>query len=137
HGSGMDRGAEWCRAQGVERLVHIEPDCLILGPRWLEELLRGLDQGYWLVGSERKAYGPIHPTPSAWWVPAITTSFTSQSRDEDAKHPRYAELFDEGQLESRVTPAEWKRYWGHCWDTAQRAWFLAAVADKAKLLPPA
>ena len=134
HGLAMDQAAKITREQGFTHMLHIEPDCLITGTCWFNNLTEGI-RNNWMVGFHLKNYGPIHPTPSMWEVKEIKTSFEVQSRSEDEKHPRFHELFDLEHLHRRVLKAgeDWD-WWRKNWDTAQRAWFLAAIEDKAKLV---
>ena len=132
HGAAMDVAAEWCRRQQVEFLLHLEPDCLISGVRWYENLCRGIDSGAWMAGSHRKEYGPIHPTPSLWRVGEIRSSFDYANRLPDEEHPRFLELFRRDWLLNAITEAQQDTaFWRTTWDTGQRAWFDCAVADKA------
>jgi hypothetical protein len=137
HGLAMDLAASAARELGYKFILHFEPDCLISGRDWFENLVEGA-RGNWMVGSHRKDYGPIHPTPSIWDLDQIKTSFETQPRDHDESHPRFRELFDLEHLRKRVLNEgdSWD-WWGKYWDTAQRAWFLAAIEDKARLVEKA
>ncbi|MFC1605643.1 hypothetical protein ACFL33_02120 [Pseudomonadota bacterium] len=137
HGLAMDLAARITGDLGFNYMLHFEPDCLICGTNWFSRLKEGA-RDMWMVGCHLKDYGPIHPTPSIWDVNEIKTSFEVQPRGADQKHPRFGELFDLGHLHTRVLKEgdNWD-WWGKYWDTAQRAWFLAAVEDKAKLVPKA
>ena len=136
HGAALDLAASWCRENGYEFLLAFEPDCLITGRRWFEELWAAVARGAWMAGAHKKAYGPIHPCPSLWRVARIQASFDNRVRGEDEQHPRFRELFDLDRL-MRTVAAEGGpvRWWARHWDTAQRAWFLAAVNDRAALAP--
>jgi hypothetical protein len=135
HGAGIDVAVEYCRSMGAECLLHFEPDCLISGVEWYDELWRGIDQGAWMCGAMRQCYGPIHPTPSMWRVQAIAASFADQPRGSDPQHPRYAEVFDYETLMNRVRDESADRgvWWTIHWDTGQKNWFEAAVRDRAVL----
>ena len=80
HGLGMDAALAWCRDRGADVLLHFEPDCVIEGRQWRENLLGAISEGAWMAGSVRKAFGPIHPTPSAWRVDQVHGSFTARER---------------------------------------------------------
>jgi hypothetical protein len=82
------------------------------------------------------SYGPIHLTPSIWRTCVAWPSFAPQDRTLDERHPRFPELFDLALLRRSVTPQEWQRLWRWKWDTAQKAWFAAAVRDRAALVRP-
>jgi hypothetical protein len=137
HGVGMDLALEYARQRGFEYLLHLEPDCLILGESWWTKFEEALLHGASMVGSHRKAYGPIHPTPSVWRVNDVTTSFRAGAREDDILHPRFAELFDLPGLRRRTaqlyTP-DIREWFEKNWDTAQRAWFLLAVENKTALV---
>lgn len=132
HGTALDAAVEWCREQQVEFLLHLEPDCLVSGVRWYQNLCHGIDSGAWMAGSHRKAYGPIHPTPSLWRISKIQSSFDYADRLPDEGHPRFSELFQRDWLLQRIHEAQQDtQFWRTTWDTGQKAWFDCAIADKA------
>lgn len=135
HGTGMDCALAWCLENDVEAMLHFEPDCLITGTRWFEALQDALDAGAWMAGSHRKLYGPIHPAPSLWRTREVRASFEIQHRGDDVQHPRFRELFDLDWLVEAIRNdgGRWE-WWRDHWDTAQKAWFLAAVYGKATLV---
>jgi hypothetical protein len=134
HGGGMDVALAWAREHGAGVLVHLEPDCLITGRQWRENLLRALAQGAWMAGGLRQSHGPIHPTPSAWRVAEVRASFRIGSWAEEERHPRFAELVHLAALEADRSPeGRWIRNIRY-WDTGHRAWFAAAVHDRAALV---
>jgi hypothetical protein len=134
HGDGMDLALAWCRSRGADVMLHIEPDCLVTGRRWRENLVGAIEQGAWMAGAHRKAWGPIHPTPSAWLVREVRTSFAEQSLPRSVAHPRFNDLVD---LEVLRAAAESDGCWEWAqrrWDTAAMAWFQAAVHDRTSLV---
>ncbi len=132
HGAAVDTAVSWCRQNNVSYMLHLEPDCLITGTRWYENLCRGIDSGAWMAGSHRKEYGPIHPTPSLWQIDRIQTSFDYACRIPDEEHPRFSELFKRDWLLDAVTTAgEDVEFWRTTWDSGQQAWFRCAVEGKA------
>ncbi len=135
HGAGMDVALDWCRRRGADVLLHIEPDCLISGREWRAHLLRAIEQGAWMAGAHKKPWGPIHPTPSAWLVQEARTSFKVQPKAEDLNHPRFREFVDHEALKYQAhQEGSWD--WARTnWDTADRAWFRAAVHDRAAFVP--
>ena len=134
HGLGMDAALDWCRERGADVLLHFEPDCVIEGCRWRENLLGAISEGAWMAGSARKAYGPIHPTPSAWRVDQVHGSFSARERAPDESHPRFHELFQLSVLKDVCRhPGEWS--WGErFWDTGEKPWFVAAAEGRTKLV---
>lgn len=133
HGAGVDLAVAWCRAHGVDVLIHLEPDCLITGRQWRANLERALAGGAWMAGSHRKRYGPIHPTPSAWRVTEIRCSFRVQPMGADKEHPRFHELLDMEIYRTDLAPGLWPSF-SNLWDTGLKAWFDAAVHDRAALV---
>lgn len=139
HGAGMDCALKWCRDQGVGAMVHIEPDCLVTGTRWRELLEQAVGEGAEMAGTHRYAFGPIHPCPSIWRTDVDWPSFQTATRTDDELHPRFPEVFDL-PLRLKTAAAGGKRkweFWSRNWDTAQRAWFHAAVRDKARVIDKA
>jgi hypothetical protein len=134
HGTGMDLALKWCRNRGADVMLHFEPDCLVSGRLWRANLLAALECGAWMAGSYRKAWGPIHPTPSAWLVREVRSSFRVQPTGRSTEDPRYKELVDVHRLRS-VAEAEGTWAWAkEHWDTADRVWFEAAIHDRAALV---
>jgi hypothetical protein len=135
HGSGIDNACSWCRNNGVELMLHFEPDCLIQGTVWFEELLANIEKGASMTGSHRKSYGPIHITPSIWNVKEVIASFTAQPRKNDMQHPLFHKLVDMRALKEEIVNYDKRRWFWHAinWDTAQKNWFNAAVQGKAVL----
>jgi hypothetical protein len=115
-------------------MLHLEPDCLVTGRLWRENLLRAIEQGAWMAGANRKPWGPIHPTPSAWLIRQVSGTFKGRPMARDIDHPRFQELVDLDVLEEQAREQgcwEWART---RWDTADRAWFSAAIHDRAALV---
>ncbi|HMC90061.1 MAG TPA: hypothetical protein VKI17_10965 [Gemmataceae bacterium] len=131
HGAGMDVALSWCRQRGAEVMVHVEPDCLVTGRQWRANLLDAVARGAWMAASERKSYGALHPAPSAWRVDQAWVSFNGQSIVRDMRHPRFRKLVDLRILRAELRRQGAPRGWLGYWDTAQRAWFQAAVRDRA------
>jgi hypothetical protein len=134
HGLGVDLAVQWCRDRDADVLLHIEPDCVIEGRRWRENLLQAIERGSWMAGAHRKFYGSIHPTPSAWRIDRICSTFSGWERAADSRHPRYAELIDIARLRAEVEPLGRWGWWEQFWDTGEKAWFDAAVHDAATLV---
>ncbi|HUY32310.1 MAG TPA: hypothetical protein VMV69_05980 [Pirellulales bacterium] len=135
HGAGIDVALDHCRTIGAEIMLHFEPDCLVTGSDWYEELWRPLNGGAWMAGNHCKLYGPIHPTPSMWRIDRVAGSFVDRPRGADADHPRFAELFDLARLldHVRVEAPQLESWWRENWDTGQHNWFHAAAAGRAAL----
>jgi hypothetical protein len=136
HGDGMDVALAWCRSRGADVMLHLEPDCLVTGSDWRENLLRAIQQGAWMAGAHKKPWGPIHPTPSAWLVKEVRSSFREQTRTRRLDHPRFREFVDVEALEAAVEPlvASIRAWAKENWDTGDKAWFEAAMHDRAALV---
>src|SRR5262249_40255524 len=50
---------------------------------------------------------------------------------EDEQHPRFRELVALDVLRAALEPAGMWELWGRFWDTGEKAWFDAAVCDRA------
>jgi hypothetical protein len=136
HGGGVDLALAACRARGAEVLLLLEPDCLVSGRAWRDNLLAALAAGAWMAGCSPRAYGPIHPVPTAWRVAEVRASFkASQPRAPDEEHPRYRELVHPEILEAEYRPIGIWDWWSRHWDTGEKAWFEAAVHDRAVAVP--
>ena len=128
HGSGLDLAVAWCRKNEIGLMLHFEPDCLVGGRQWYENLVHTIQGGAWMAGPNTKSYGPIHPCPSLWRVDRIEHTFGRRPIREDMSHPRFSELFDVAVFNKQqptVALENWK------WDTGLKLWFMAAVNDKA------
>ena len=136
HGAGIDSAIEWCRSNSIKYVVPLEPDCLIKGRKWFQNLADSFIPGTVMVGSHRKIYGPIHPTPSIWDVSLIDGSFRQQPRGSDQTHPRFQELvkFDQLMTYCRENYTQDVINWFETyWDTGHKLWFDAAVKNKARV----
>jgi hypothetical protein len=147
HGDGVDKAVEYCRKHKIEGLVLIEPDCLINGDKWYQAITEPIKHGYWMAGTVKLPWGPIHPCPSAWNVNNIKFSFNATSRLYDAYHPKFLQLFNLNLLinilakQSDVDKYGVKKllgedktsnvFWLFMWDTGMKNWFEAAINNKA------
>lgn len=138
HGGGIDAAVIWARENDYRYLTLLEPDCLILGTKWLKNLESAISEGNIMAGSHKKFFGPIHPTPSMWDLNFVTDTFKQIPRGEDALEPRFSELVDLGKLLSycktkyETSVVEW---FENYWDTGHKPWFTAALSNKASLVP--
>jgi hypothetical protein len=135
HGDGMDLALAWCRSRGADVMLHFEPDCLMTGRAWRENLVAAIENGAWMAGAYRKPWGPIHPTPSAWLVREVRTSFAIQSRPQPEFLPRLSELVNLEVLREAAEAEDcWEDWARDNWDAADKAWFQAAIHDRAALV---
>jgi hypothetical protein len=132
----MDLALEWCRAHGVDAMLHIDSDCRISGTGWYHNLVGAIARGASMASCARKPWGPLHPSVSIWDVHEVRASFERADGLADAQHPRFPELIDVARFSREPdvpggdplrTP--WK------WDTGIKAWFEAAIRDRAVLVP--
>lgn len=137
HGDGMDLAAKWCKENGYDVVIFWEPDCVIRGREWAENLLAPIEQGRaWMTGTF-KWFGIIHPCPSAWRLDKVNHSFRRCSKMQDVQHPRYRELIDTGKLVQEIRefgnwmPEHMNWFLLYNWDAAGKNWFECAVQDKA------
>jgi hypothetical protein len=134
HGTGIDAAVSWCRTHGVRVMVHLEPDCLVTGRQWRENLLEALARGAWMAGSHCQSHGPIHPTPSAWLVAEIRTSFRPGSWAGEEDDPQFKEFMNPAALENDRSPqGRWVRLVRY-WDTGHAGWFECARRGRAALV---
>src|SRR5262249_23412714 len=83
----------------------------------------------------RQCHGPIHPTPSAWQVGKTQSSFKiTPWKGRDELHPRFPELVDVARLAGDTSPMGAWIGWTRYWDTGHKAWFEAAIRDRADLV---
>src|SRR5262249_24567699 len=128
HGAGVDAALDWCRRQGARVMLHLEPDCLVSGTGWRENLLAALDGGASRAAGFRAPHGPLHPTPSAWRVAEVRANFRAwQWRVPDQGHPLFAGLVDLEVRRATLFPPQFWPMWAEYWDTGEKAWFEAAV----------
>jgi hypothetical protein len=135
HGAGMDLALAWCRRRRARVMMHFEPDCLVGGRQWRDNLLGALERGAWMAGGVRQCHGPVHPTPTAWRVDEVRASFTiTPWKGGDEKHARFADLVDPNALKNDSSPMGIWIGWTRHWDTGHKAWFEAAIRDRAALV---
>lgn len=128
HGACLDMALDWCFKNKYGLMVHIEPDCMIWGTKWYENMLEAMREGYWMAGPYEFASKIIHPTPTVWSVNVIrelNISFLPASKAADYLHPRFHEIFNYN--DNPLHP--WEK---EGWDTGLRAWFKCALRGKAK-----
>jgi hypothetical protein len=133
HGAGIDRALEWCRQRSIPVALLLEPDCWVTGRAWRDNLERAIDAGAWMAGCDRRSHGPIHLTPSAWVVGEVRASFRVQLLGADTEHPQFRQRVNLGIFQRDLAPRFWPK-WSQLWDAGQKAWFEAALHDRAALV---
>ena len=131
HGAGIDLAVHFLRERGDQYMVHIEPDCVVSGLTWLNELKAAAASGAIMAGSMHLPFGPIHPCPSIWDLRRLPGSFDTSLRDTGINF----DVFNYRQM------CEWLInvgmdnggiwLWTHCWDCGILNWYKAALMGKA------
>lgn len=89
HGSCINLAVQHCVENKIKKIVLIEPDCVIYGKSWLHNLLKPLEEGFWMSSGTLKLHGKqkskiLHPCPSAWIIEHTKTlNFQSSWANED------------------------------------------------------
>jgi len=129
HGNAVNFALKWCYFNEIKTAVHIEPDCLVGGKNWLENLLKAIDEGYWMAGGCRLEDGVLHPTPTIWLVyKCFWLDFEPVCKNNDIFHPRYHLVCDD----YKILPSNFDGWRKNNWDTGMKAWFEMAKIGKAK-----
>ena len=139
HGTGMDLTASWCKNNDIDVMIHFEPDCLISGSVWYDNLIHEIHKGNWMTGGFQYSFGPIHPCPSAWVVNEIKHTFAYVPKEKDIQHPKFRDVFNTKELMYKLNTElnhytdfqNWLFTYG--WDTAQKNWFECAINKKSSL----
>lgn len=103
HGIGLDCATEWAKQNAYDAIVFIEPDCLITGPQWYENLVKQIESGKSLASIMRWhknwSGASYHPCGSIWRLLDIPGSFDIFYPGENPpwveKHPNI-EYWDTG-----------------------------------------
>jgi hypothetical protein len=136
HGTGMDVGLEWCKQNGIDAMIHWEPDCIISGTDWATNLTQSLERGASMAGTFKWIFGPIHPCPSIWRVDQVNYTFDYYKKGQDFTHPMYDEVFDTVALckwmfEHKYTQGTF-HYFLYGWDVGIKNWFDMAIQGKTE-----
>ncbi len=100
HGSVIDFIINWCKNNNIDILVHIEPDCTILGKEWFNNLLNAIYEGYWMAGCCLRVDRSIHITPTAWLTNKVDHTFMPSSKEEKDE---FIDLLGFQELRSQYT----------------------------------
>jgi hypothetical protein len=129
HGLMMDLARDFCESQNIDVMLHIEPDTFTTGYRWYYSMLKAIEDGAWMCGTNRLPFGPIHPTPSMWRLDRKFRSFSHCPKGDDKNLANYKILIDETKH-----PAQADAIYRDHWDTGLANWFDCAVAGKDALV---
>ena len=124
HGDAINMALRWCLKNHIGRMIHIEPDCTVLGRNWLYNLNAAIDSGYWVAGGVRCACGSLHITPTMWDI--------RKKNDLDFMvKKKYLASINIDICDSSKN-IEWNKIGkDYKWDTGQKAWYDCAVMNKA------
>jgi GT2 family glycosyltransferase len=124
HGRAINLAAKWCWDNDIPIMIHLEPDCVITGKIWIENLLNALDNNYWMASGHQYPDGSLHITPSAWLIKkSFQLNFDWAMKNKDLEDPIYPVVCDVSKTEG------WHRIG---WDVGFKAWFEIAKLNKAK-----
>jgi hypothetical protein len=126
HGEAINYALEWCLKNHIIKMIHIEPDCIVSGRQWYDNLLQAYDAGnWWMVSGVRSNFKILYPTPCVLNVKKAQVLdwgvFQIDKNDEILKEPNLCDhiniqrVFDHGY-----------------WDTSNRATLQCSLAGKAK-----
>lgn len=123
HGEAMNLALDYAFYNRFDILVHIEPDCIITGPKWFYNLLEPIKNGAWMSSGVKLPDGSLHPCPSAWFVSKVRQhTFKHIYKGSDFFEPQFPFLVD---VEKSY---EFEQIW---WDTSKKAWYECAKNNKA------
>ncbi len=129
HGEAMNYAMAWTAKAGYTIMVHIEPDTIISGRIWYDNLVNAINDGNWMSGGIIARHGEIFSCPTAWNVSEFQKHKMSflvcDKTPEDLNHPKFLSVFNMDKAEG------WSRVG---WDTSFKAWFTCAINDKAKVV---
>src|SRR4030095_11562616 len=61
HGSALDHARSWCVTNNIDTMVIFEPDCVVRGRAWFEDLVNAVAGGAWMAGILKTPFGPLKP----------------------------------------------------------------------------
>jgi len=56
HGAGIDLAVDYCRRQRYGFLLYFEPDCLVAGRAWVDNMWQEMQRGAWVAGGNIAAH---------------------------------------------------------------------------------
>ena len=138
HGAAFDSAAEWCRENNIDVMVHIEPDVAIYGREWFDNLMNGIEEGFWVSGIFRRAYADVlHGCVSAWSLKHCEHSFKDCRKGKDVHQKFYQSTVNEIQMANTYKKLTYMRWNLYNWDVGDKNWFEAAKLGKyTKVLGP-
>jgi hypothetical protein len=129
HGECINLAMQWCVKNKIKWLIHIEPDCVIHGNIWLDNLLK-TRQDFWMAGGTKYNSAGIndnslHITPTIWSVENTHhLNFHNVLKGNDIYEPEYSQVYNH-----QASLGQYHERW---WDTGSKAWYECAKRGKAK-----
>src|SRR5262245_42004208 len=70
HGTGIDLAVDYCRRRGYGFLLYFEPDCLVAGRTWVDNMWQNMRRGAWVAGGNIASHSDrvMHVCPSMWRI---------------------------------------------------------------------
>jgi hypothetical protein len=126
HGEAMNLAMDYAKNFKFDILIHIEPDCIIYGYLWYQNLIKAIKDGAWMASGVEMPDGCLHPCPSAWSVKDVCDfDFMHTLKKTDYFDPEYPFL---------VNLRYSNQYEITYWDTAKKAWYECAKKNKTQLV---
>lgn len=130
HGQSLDMAIAYTYENKYKYFVHIEPDCLIKGSQWLNNLLRCVEDGSWMAGVNILPSWHIHLTPSIWNIQKIhNISFQSIAITTEKEDKIFSKIYNINFYNSNKVYDFNKVFF----DTGVKAWYECAKNQKTQL----
>ena len=139
HGKGLDVASKYARNNDFDAIIFIEPDCIISGIEWYNNLVNPLENGRSMCATFQWQYGPLHPCGSSWLISDIPASFqTATKTAEEIFHPKYKRLMKLPELSADMLRSNYDNHLFHFfmyhWDVGIKNWFWLEVHNRAQLV---
>lgn len=133
HGYGLDLAVEYA-SDLYENIIFIEPDCVIRGRKWYDNIESGL-LSHSMSATFGHSYGPLHPCGSGWKICDIPGSFKLIRKSSDEIfHERHQTLIKIDVLMRDMIARKYANnlchFFVYFWDVGIRNWYLLALQDK-------
>lgn len=135
HGGGLDVATRWCVDNSIKIMILVEPDCVLTGVNDVNTMIAEINNGMYMVGSNRMSIGCIHPAPSAWLVSKIPGTFASVVRDMVIDPSLVSLHAISKMIVDYKMNEDHARFWLYMWDTGLYNWYRLALINKTKLIP--
>ena len=129
HGMAIDMANLWAYENGIDTLIHVEPDCMAYGRMWIDTLMKAIRNGYWLACGAVHPSGILYVVPGAWSVKhSLNFSFRARTWEEDLNEKVYKSIVNR----SHCLP--WQRKKSR-WDFGQKLFYEYAKLGKVVYVP--